>query len=94
MYDNHTVTIQTKDGFVLQIVANVSINTAWRILPWLIEDQIWRGHGTDLAAGRDFAGEAVIRSDVRQWFKDHCNWFDDVTNEGESVILGLTVLMQ
>jgi hypothetical protein len=94
MYDNHTLSIQTKDGFVLQTVPNVSINTAWRILPWLIEDQVWRGHGENPWKDEDYAGETEIRRHVRQWFKDHCNWFDDVTNEGESVILGITVLMR
>lgn len=93
-YDNYNLTIQTTEGFTLQAVQNVSINTAYRILPFLLEDLVQRGHGSVSWDRFDNSVESD-RSHVRAWFKDHTPfWFDPISNEGQSSVFGLNVRME
>lgn len=93
MHDNYNLTIQSKDGFTLQAVQNVSINTAYQILPHLLEDLVHRGHGS-VSWDRFDNHVDTDRNNVRAWFKDHDPfWFDPISNEGQSSVFGLSVHM-
>lgn len=91
MYDNYSIRIQRKDGFTLQSVQNVSINTAWRILPWLIEDLVTRGEGHDPAANLD---HTTTRDEVRKHFElNQHTWFNQLADNGYVSLFDLSVYM-
>ena len=91
MYDNYEIKIQRKDGFTLQAVQNVSINTAWRVLPWLIEDLVTRGEGTDPAANMDFTPTSDA---VRHHFTTHPKeWFNQLADNGHVSLFDLHINM-
>lgn len=91
MHDNYEIKIQRKDGFTLQSVQNVSINTAWRILPWLIEDLVTRGEGSDPAMNMEFTS---TRDCVRAHFSQHeYTWFNKLADEGYVSIFDLSINM-
>lgn len=91
MYDNYNIKIQRKDGFTLQTVQNVSINTAWRTLPWLIEDLVTRGEGYDPAAELDHTS---TRDEVRKYFQRHEHvWFNELSNNGYVSLFDLSIHM-
>jgi hypothetical protein len=91
MHDNYSIRIQRKDGFTLQTVQNVSINTAWRILPWLLEDLVTRGEGYDPAAELD---HSTTRDEVRKYFELNQHvWFNQLADNGYVSLFDLSVTM-
>lgn len=91
MSDNYNIKIQRKDGFTLQAVQNVSINTAWRILPWLIEDLVMRGEGSDPSATLE---HIACRDAVRDHFVQHPHiWFNQLADTGYVSLFDLSITM-
>jgi len=92
MYDNYSIRIQRKDGFTLQAVQNVSINTAYRVLPWLVEDLVTCGEGHDPASGQD---QTTTRDATREWFAQHDQiWFNKLADNGYTSIFDLSIYME
>jgi hypothetical protein len=97
MQDNYVAKVYGKDGKICASMKNVSINTAYRALPFMIEDAIKRGEGT---GDWDVYGEEmwhVQAENLIRRIRDNfltTTWFDTLSNEGEATILTIKVRLE
>lgn len=97
MTDNYTAKVYGYDGKICASIKNVSINTAFNALPFMIEDAIRRGQGKGEwdAFGEELGNvtENSLTNRIRTQFWSN-TWFDKLSNDGEDVILTIKVRLE
>lgn len=96
MHNNYVANVYRRNGLISSSINNVTINTAYVSLPYMIEDAILRGEGRGEwdRWGDELMGvyENHLVDRIRSHFKSGV-WFNKLSDEGEAEILSIKVRM-